>query len=283
MKKILVIFAFVMLLSGCGENPCENHLTFQEPQGSGAPIPAALPKEIHDSEFSALDNCGSGWGFKKEKGQEPEILIKTQELFQKYDAFYLDPKRTKTIYLTFDEGYENGYTGQILDTLKKLRIPAAFFITEPYLRTEKELVSRMVSEGHTVGNHTVHHPNLPKLDGAEAMAKELSDLNEQFLSEYGIPMQFMRPPEGEYSERVLAVSQAMGYKTIFWSFAYRDWDPKKQQGADYAFSQVTPYLHDGAILLLHAVSKDNADALESILTYAMNQGYQFASLDQLQY
>ena len=154
-------------------------------------------------------------------------------------------------------------------------------VTGPYIETERELVERMISEGHIVGNHTVHHPNLPKLSSAEKMAEELCSLNEKFLTQYGVPMKYMRPPEGEYSERLLKVANTLGYKTILWSFAYKDWDPKQQRGSAYAFNQVTPYLHDGAILLLHAVSKDNADALEDIINYAKNLGYEFKSLDNL--
>ena len=132
-------------------------------------------------------------------------------------------------------------------------------------------MQRMIDGGHIVGNHTVNHPNLPK-QSVETEQKELSDLNKMCEEMYGVSMKYMRPPEGEYSERVLAVAKDMGYKTILWSFAYKDWD----------MNQVTPYLHDGAVLLLHAVSSDNANALEDIINYAKNEGYTFKSLDELQ-
>jgi peptidoglycan-N-acetylmuramic acid deacetylase len=193
----------------------------------------------------------------------------------------MDSSKPKALYLTFDEGYENGYTASILDTLKKCGVPAAFFITGPYAKTETELVQRMIDEGHTLGNHTVNHPNLPKLSSSEKMIKELDDLNSIVTEKYGVEMKYMRPPEGEWSERLLAAAQSAGYKTILWSFAYRDWDTKTQKGADYAFEQVTPYLHNGAILLLHAVSSDNAAALERIIEYAKSEGYEFRSLDEL--
>ena len=154
-------------------------------------------------------------------------------------------------------------------------------MTGPYLENQQELVQRMIDSGHIVGNHTVNHPNLPK-QSVETEQKELSDLNKMCEEMYGVSMKYMRPPEGEYSERVLAVAKDMGYRTILWSFAYKDWDINMQQGADYAFNQVTPYLHDGAILLLHAVSSDNANALEDIINYAKNEGYTFKSLDELQ-
>lgn len=160
---------------------------------------------------------------------------------------------------------------------------AAFFVTGPYLEKETELIKRMVDEGHIVGNHTVNHPNLHKLAEPNLIAKELNDLNEKFFEEYGENMEYMRPPEGEYSERVLAVANSMGYKTVLWSFAYKDWDVNNQKGNGYAFEQVAPYLHNGAILLLHAVSKDNAESLGRIIEYAEEQGYSFAGLEELSY
>ena len=167
------------------------------------------------------------------------------------------------------------------DQMNNEGIGWAFFVTGPYLENQQELVQRMIDGGHIVGNHTVNHPNLPK-QSVETEQKELSDLNKMCEEMYGVSMKYMRPPEGEYSERVLAVAKDMGYRTILWSFAYKDWDINMQQGADYAFNQVTPYLHDGAVLLLHAVSSDNANALEDIINYAKNEGYTFKSLDELQ-
>ena len=281
--KNLTIILSVCLLFGCSDISCptEPEIT-PVPEPTASPDPLISMDNISDTDFSGLENKARGWGFKKEKGSEPDIPERDRALLRKYNAFYIDENRDKVLYLTFDEGYENGYTAQILDILKKNNIPAAFFVTGPYLDKEQELVQRMIDEGHIVGNHTVHHPNLPKLISAENMASELCSLNEKYASLYGGgQMKYMRPPEGEYSERLLAVANALGFKTIFWSFAYKDWDPSQQKGADYAFEQVTPYLHDGAILLLHAVSKDNADALESIIQYAQKEGYKFKKLDEL--
>lgn len=291
MKKIILL-VLVLLLSGCtsdiensGDMPQEEMIAEEEmaekPQTTPEPEPFTAAEDIADENFSDIDNSPSGWGFKKEKGKEPEIYASTKELFRKYDTYYIDENREKVLYLTFDEGYENGYTGKILDVLKEQEVPAAFFVTGPYIENETELIERMIAEGHIVGNHTVNHPNLPKLGSAEKMAEELIALNEKFLTKYGIPMKYMRPPEGEYSERLLAVADALGYKTILWSFAYKDWDPSAQKGAEYAFSSVTPYLHNGAILLLHAVSRDNAQALSDIISYAKDEGYVFKSLDDL--
>ena len=283
---IIGVSAAVLLSSGCmsdiSQSPQDAEIPASpSPTASPSPEPLITAEEISDADFTDYDNKSSGWGFKKIKDSEPDIPGKIIEMFRKYNTFYIDDKREKTLYLTFDEGYENGYTAQILDVLKKYNIPAAFFITGPYLERESELVKRMVNEGHIVGNHTVHHPNLPKLTSAKKMAEELCSLNEQFVSHFGFSMRYMRPPEGEYSERLLAVANTLGYKTVFWSFAYRDWDPSAQKGSSYAFEQVTPYLHNGAILLLHAVSKDNADALENIIQFALNSGYKFKSINEI--
>ena len=232
-------------------------------------------------DYSSISNRSSGWGLKKVKGSQPEVTDTQKSEVSEYDAIYMDNSGQKKLYLTFDEGYENGYTSLILDTLKEKQVTAAFFITGPYAKKETELVRRMIDEGHTVGNHTVNHPNLPKLDSAEAMIKELTEMNDIVKTMYDYDMKYMRPPEGEYSKRVLAVSRDLGLRTVFWSFAYKDWQADVQKGKEYAFNQVTEYLHDGAVLLLHAVSSDNAQALGDIIDYARQQGYEFASLDDI--
>lgn len=286
MKKIILFIFAALFIGGCSPTQ-HTHValptpTAEQSEPTPVPDPVVTADDIFDENFADTDKRSVGWGFKKIKNSEPEIFDETKTLFRKYNTFYMDERRDKVLYLTFDEGYENGYTAQILDVLQKCNVPAAFFVTGPYIETERELIERMISEGHIVGNHTVHHPNLPKLESAEKMAEELCVLNEKFLTAYGVPMKYMRPPEGEYSERLLKLADTLGYKTIFWSFAYRDWNPDLQKGAAYAFEQVTPYIHDGAILLLHAVSKDNADALEEIINYAKNLGYEFKSLDNLE-
>ena len=239
------------------------------------------PVSAFSAQYETLDNKSHGWGFKKTKGCEPEISLNEQDILKKYNAFYIDNKKAKKLYLTFDEGYENGYTASILDTLKEKKVPAAFFITAPYAKSQQELIKRMIDEGHVIGNHTVHHPNLAKLADAEKIAAELNEMNVLVRDMYGYEMKYMRPPEGEYSERVLSVANDLGFKTIFWSFAYKDWDVNSQKGKEHAIAEVVPYFHNGAILLLHAVSKDNAEALADIIDAAKNEGYEFASLDEI--
>lgn len=282
MKKQIIIplATMVFLLAGCNVN-VNQEIPSRLPEITLSPTVSPLKQVTDFSIYSNVENKGSGWGFRKIKGTEPEIYDTTKNLFKKYNTYYMDMTKPKAVYLTFDEGYENGYTGKILDILKSKNVPAAFFITAPYAKNEQELVGRMIDEGHIIGNHTFNHPNLPKLGNAEKMAGELVSLNDLVKDIYGINMQYMRPPEGEYSERLLSVANDLGFKTVFWSFAYKDWDVKQQKGAEYAFSQITDYLHDGSIILLHAVSKDNADVLDKVINYAREQGYEFRSLDEL--
>lgn len=287
MKKelIITISALSIFLSSCNiavKNPSVSPSpapTEENIQSLCSPTPA--PTLAPSEKYMTLDNKSSGWGFKKNKGSEPDIPAKIQEMLKKYDSYYMDTSREKVLYLTFDEGYENGHTGQILDVLKKHNVPAAFFVTGSYLKTEETLIHRMIDEGHIVGNHTLNHPNLPKLNTPEKMAEELLSLNKICDEKYGYTMKYMRPPEGEYSERVLAVAKDIGFKTVFWGFAYVDWHADVIKGADYAYSQIIPYLHNGEIILLHAVCKDNADALERIIDFASEQGYEFKSLDEI--
>jgi len=262
MKRIIPLLIFTILLAGC------------------AKAQKAANQQIV-SDINAVDNKGMGWGIKKEKGQKPEIPQETCEMLAKYDAFYMDNSGERVMYLTFDEGYEAGFTAQILDTLKKCDVKAAFFITGDYFDREQELVKRMHDEGHIIGNHTEHHPNLHKLSDYKKMQEEFKTLDDRYEALFGERMKYMRPPEGELSERVLAAAKDAGYKTVLWSFAYKDWLRDNVRGAEYAKESVIPYFHSGAVLLLHAVSKDNADALADIINAAKEQGYEFKSLDSI--
>ena len=226
------------------------------------------------------DSSKIGWGLKKVENSQPEVPDSWKEMLKKYDGYYLGNTNEKVMYLTFDEGYENGYTAKILDVLKRTNTPAAFFVTGPYIDKETELVKRMVAEGHVVGNHTVNHPGMADISDEE-IEKELSQLNEKFKKITNKDMQFMRPPRGEFSERVLRTIKKNGYKTIFWSVAYADWDVNKQRGVECAVDSVTKQFHNGAIILLHAVSEDNANGLEKIINIAKEQGYTFKSLEDL--
>lgn len=268
MKKIILLIILAFALQGCGAKTEKTAET-------------VYSEEEQVQDLNAIDNKGYGWGFKKEIGKKPDIPKETEELLEKYDAFYMDKSGEKVMYLTFDEGYEAGYTSQILDTLKENEVKAAFFITGDYFDREQELVKRMYAEGHIIGNHTENHPNLHRLGDYKKMQEEFKSLDDKYFSEFGEHMKYMRAPEGEYSERVLAAAKDAGYKTAFWSFAYRDWLRDDVRGKEYAKESVIPYFHDGAVLLLHAVSKDNAEALDDIISEAVKQGFSFKNLDNL--
>lgn len=242
--------------------------------GESAPVMSS------NSDYSSLDAKGSGWGFVRKKGAPPETALSQTSLLERYGGIFIDHNGGKSLYLTFDEGYENGCTASILDTLAKTQTPAAFFVTGPYLEKQTDLVKRMIDEGHIVGNHTVNHLNLPN-QPAETVKSEITELNAHCEELYGYTMKYMRPPEGEFSERTLAITHDLGLTTVMWSFAYKDWDINAQQGAQHAYESVVPYLHDGAVLLLHAVSTDNASALENIINTAKENGYTFKSLDEI--
>lgn len=221
------------------------------------------------------------WGISRQpNGQTPKADPGANELLQKYGGMYVGDVNKNLIYLTFDEGYENGYTSKILDVLKENNVKAAFFITGPYLNEHQDLVRRMVEEGHTVGNHTIHHPSLPEKDDSQ-IEEEVLGLERAFSEKFGKKMRFLRPPKGEYSERSLAITSKLGYCNLFWSFAYDDWHRDKIRGPEYAYKKVISNLHNGEIILLHAVSKDNADALDMIIKGARARGYEFGNVEDL--
>lgn len=223
--------------------------------------------------MDGLSNKLLRWGIsRRENNQTPAADPGAPELLKKYGSVYIGDTEKKVIYFTFDEGYENGYTPLILDTLRDNNARAIFFITGPYLKGQQELVRRMVEEGHMVGNHTIHHPSLPELENSQ-LEEEVLGLDRAFREKFGMNMQFLRPPKGEYSERTLALTQNLGYCNLFWSFAYDDWYRDKIRGPEYARNIVMRNLHNGAVLLLHAVSRDNAQALDSIIKGAAEKGY----------
>ncbi|TEB08001.1 Peptidoglycan-N-acetylmuramic acid deacetylase PdaA precursor [Pelotomaculum schinkii] len=244
--------------------------------------PAAEQKPAQSTVVTGnLSNNKKGWGLKRnDTHQQPEMSASTSAGLSKYGAYWIGGPDEKTLYLTFDEGYENGYTSRILDILKANDVKAAFFVTGHYLKSQPELVKRMVDEGHIVGNHTDSHPSLPGISDEE-IKKELQVVEqayEQLTGRKG--MKYLRPPMGEYSERTLAVTRELGYHNIFWSMAFVDWVPMPG-GPDEAYQSVMDNLHNGALILLHAVSKDNTEALDKILKDTKAQGYSFKTLDDL--
>ena len=195
-------------------------------------------------------------------------------------GLYMGAQDNKKVYLTLDEGYENGYTPEILDILKTNGVKVAFFVTADYVQKQPKLIRRMVADGHLVGNHTATHPSLPKLTDAE-IRQEIKVTHDMVRQLTGQDMNLMRPSMGEYNSRVIDEINDLGYTPVFWSLAYRDWEVDKQPGREVALYHVLDHLHPGAIILLHAVSKSNTEALDEIIKAVKAKGYSFASLDEL--
>ena len=224
----------------------------------------------------------ASWGLSfRQEGSAPVGTAGMEQLRQ-YDAAYLGDTREKVLYLTFDAGYENGCTEQVLDTLKKHQVSAAFFLVGNYIERNADLVRRMVEEGHIVGNHTMHHYDMSKLSQKETFSRELTDLEELFRQTTGKELpKFYRPPQGVYSQENLKMAKELGYKTVFWSLAYVDWLNDKQPTREEAFRKLLPRTHNGAVVLLHSTSKTNAEILDDLLTQWENLGYRFGTLDEL--
>ena len=244
--------------------------------GITAAAAAAQPQAV---QVVSRDNYEWGLSF-QEENQPPVPNLSAEELAP-YNAHYYAPEAGKRLYLTFDAGYENGNTAAILDALKKHNAPGAFFVVGPYIRDYPDLVKRMVEEGHIVGNHSWHHPNMTR-KSQEEFAQELALVEEQFRETVGQEMEkFYRPPEGKFSDDNLQWAQDLGYCTVFWSLAYVDWNTENQPTAEQAFSKLIPRTHDGAVVLLHSTSSTNAAILDELLTRWEEMGYTFGSLREL--
>ncbi len=234
-----------------------------------------ISSKLSDKEISELNRkkCGFGQGLRVDENNRPYCSIDFNAEFKKYDSIAIG-EENKKIYLTFDQGYENGYTSKILDILKEKNVKATFFVLQDYAERNPDLVIRMINEGHVVGNHSVHHYSMPTLD-VNTAKKEITDFHNYIKEKFGYEMTLFRPPMGEFSEQSLATTQACGYKTIMWSFAYADWDPAKQMDNGKALTKVTKAAHSGCIYLLHSVSKTNTEILGDVIDNLKSQGYSF--------
>ena len=237
-------------------------------------VPAASP--------AAVPASAGNWGLSFPTEGEAPVGNASQADLANYDAYYLGDTGQKVIYLTFDCGYENGYTEKILDALKKHHAPAAFFVVGHMIESAPDIVRRTAAEGHVVGNHTFHHPDMSATSQQDAFQKELDSLAELYRQTTGKPLsRFYRPPQGKYSEENLKQAQALGYKTVFWSLAYVDWNTDSQPTAEQAYAKLLPRIHDGAVVLLHSTSRTNAEILDELLTKWEEMGYAFRSLEDL--
>lgn len=259
--------------------PTESETASSEIPSLQAVAIAVLDNDVLDDDLSSYENEKKGWGQGRRVNEEnrPETCDLYQPKYEQYGAYFIMPKEDKNIYLTFDQGYENGYTSAILDVLKEKDCHVVFFVTMDYVKKNPDLIKRMIDEGHVIGNHSVHHYSMPTLTTAEQV-EEIAGLHNYMVENYNYQMTLFRPPMGEYSTRCMYIAQKLGYKTVLWSFAYLDYDVKKQPENDVAFERVTSAAHNGAIYLLHAVSKTNTEILPSVLDKLNGDGYKFALL-----
>ncbi len=233
------------------------------------------------SDYSTKTYC---WGLgQNTRHQKPAGSGPRGWKLKKYNAYYVGPhsKKDKVVYLSFDCGYEAGYTKRILNTLKKCKVKAIFFVTEAYIKETPKLVKRMKREGHLVGNHTCTHPQMSKL-GVKRLKREILQCARTMKKLTGYEMdKFIRPPEGNFSMRSVKVAQSLGYATIFWSLAYYDYDTNRQPGKEYVINRFKTYYHNGMIPLIHAVSKSNTQALPTVIKYLKKKGFRYGTLDEI--
>lgn len=242
---------------------------------------AARMKE-HFYPETLLTSAEGNWGLSFQEDGEPPVANATYEELAQYDAYYAKNTDKKVLYLTFDAGYENGNTSAILKALKKHDVSATFFVVGTYLDENEDLIRQMVSEGHTVGNHTWHHKDMSQISTAETFSEEMEYVEKKYEEITGKPMtKYYRPPQGKYNEENLKMAQEMGYKTFFWSLAYVDWYQDDQPTHEEAFEKLLGRVHPGAIVLLHSTSSTNAEILDELLTKWEEMGYTFKKLDDL--
>ena len=232
--------------------------------------------------FSGSAIQTGSWGLSFRQEGAPPIGNAGIDQLKQYDAAYIGNTAEKVLYLTFDAGYENGCTEKILDTLGAHNAKAAFFLVGNYIEKNADLVRRKVEEGHTVGNHTMHHYDMSKLSDPEAFGKELRDLENLYRDTVGQELpKYYRPPQGIYSEENLRMAKELGYKTVFWSLAYVDWNNDAQPTKEQAFAKLLPRTHPGAVVLLHSTSKTNAEILDELLSKWEAEGYRFGTVEEL--
>lgn len=222
------------------------------------------------------------WGLSFQQDGEPPVANASFEELKKYNAYYAEDTSEKKLYLTFDAGFENGNTPAILDALKKHDVKATFFVVGTYIKDNPDLIKRIHEEGHLIGNHTYHHPDMSQISTKESFHKELKDVETEYKNVVGEEMtKFYRPPQGKFNETNLQMAKDLGYHTFFWSLAYVDWYENDQPSKEEAFQKLLGRIHPGAIVLLHSTSKTNADILDELLTKWEEMGYKFASLETL--
>lgn len=280
---LVLIFVFAYLAGSLAGHAANQFLSVDGSSKNAIQKSSPKPVALTENGIPIYSASADGnWGLSFPNPGQAPVGNTTNDYLKQFNACYMGEPGEKVLYLTFDAGYENGNTGKILDALKKHGVHAAFFIVGNYLETSPELVKRMVNEGHIVGNHTYHHPDMSKISDKASFEKELKDLETLYTQVTGQTMKkYYRPPQGKYSENNLKMAQEMGYKTFFWSLAYVDWYQDKQPTKDEAFGKLLKRIHPGAIVLLHSTSSTNAQILDELLTKWEEMGYTIKPLTEL--
>lgn len=280
---LVLIFVFAYLAGSLAGHAANQFLSVDGSSKNAIQKSSPKPVALTENGIPIYSASADGnWGLSFPNPGQAPVGNTTNDYLKQFNACYMGEPGEKVIYLTFDAGYENGNTVKILDALKKHGVHAAFFVVGNYLETSPELVKRMVNEGHIVGNHTYHHPDMSKISDKASFEKELKDLETLYTQVTGQTMKkYYRPPQGKYSENNLKMAQEMGYKTFFWSLAYVDWYQDKQPSKEEAFKKLLDRIHPGAIVLLHSTSDTNGAILDELLTKWEEMGYHFATLDDI--
>ena len=268
MRQILCLLVFLM--SGC-----TMHRSVPVAISDDIPEITIMDGTINSNDFTDCSTTKIAWGVGPDTNnlKQPIDCIKAQKDFGHLNTHFLISDE-KELLLTFDNGYENGNTSSILDTLKKHDVQAIFFITSQYAIENPDLVQRMIDEGHMIGNHSWHHYSMPECTD-EVLVSEIMDLHNYMIEHFQYQMTTLRPPKGEFSEKTLAITQQLGYKTIMWSYAYYDYDVTNQPDEAVAYKKLMNHLHPGEILLLHAVSDTNMNILDEFIDDTLSQEYKF--------
>ncbi len=260
----------------------ESTPVFAEATRAALTVPARLRSALENRFAAGISSAAENWGLSFQEEGQPPVANATKEELAQYDAYYAGDTEEKVIYLTFDCGYENGNTPAILDALKKHGVSAAFFVVGNFVSDNPELLRQMLAEGHTVGNHTAHHPDMSAIADMESFQAEIEELEKLFYEATGQEItKYYRPPQGKYSESNLSMAQQLGYKTFFWSLAYVDWYQDDQPTEEEAYEKLLGRIHPGAIVLLHNTSSTNAAILDELLTKWEEMGYRFGKLEEL--
>lgn len=280
---LVLIFVFAYLAGSLAGQAANQFSSAEESTKNAVYEPSQKPVALTENGIPIYSASADGnWGLSFPSPGQAPVGNTTNDYLKQFNACYMGDPGEKVIYLTFDAGYENGNTAKILDALKKHGVHAAFFVVGNYLETSPELVKQMVAEGHTVGNHTFHHPEMSKISDAASFEKELKDVETLYQKITGEELtRFYRPPQGKYNTQNLQMAGDLGYKTFFWSLAYVDWIQDQQPTKEAAFDKLLKRIHPGAVVLLHSTSSTNAQILDELLTKWEEMGYHFAPLSEL--